>query len=151
MINFILSLSLVLVPLLPPDIPPNWIYMGVGVKPIQAIKVDTGFEVREPSALLTVHDFIRLKSAFENSPDLCTYAIDEALKECRKGTEKQLMIAYSREENDKLIIQAYESRLDKTEKSLIEAQEETKIYKYATISFGAIALASLTSIIVWSR
>lgn len=151
MISFILSLSLILEPLLPANIPPNWIYMGAGLKPIQAVKIDRGFEIKEPSALLTIHDFIRLKSAFENSPDLCTYAIDEALKECRKGTEKQLSIAFSREQDDKLIIQAYEARLDKTEKALIDAQEQSKIYKYSTLGFGAVALSSLTALIIWSK
>ena len=61
------------------------------------------------------------------------------------------MIAYSREEDDKLIIQAYEARLDKTEKSLLEAQEQSKIYKYSTLGFGAIALSSLTALIIWSK
>ena len=80
MTNLLLSVLLVLTPLKPENIPPNWIYLGQGVEPIKAIKVDTDFDlkIKEPSALLTVPEFIRLKSALEDSPDLCVWAIDEA-------------------------------------------------------------------------
>lgn len=150
MTSFLLSILLILTPLKPDDIPPNWIYLGQGVEPIKAIKVDKDFDlkIREPSALLTVPQFIRLKSALENSPDLCAWAIDEALKECEKGMTKALNEAYTREVDHLDIIKAYETRLLKLEDSLKKEKKYNKIMLYVASGLGFVATITTTLYII---
>ena len=62
MINIFLSALLVLMPLKPANIPPNWIYLGEKVEPIKGIKAERGFVLTFEGAVLTVPDFIRIKS-----------------------------------------------------------------------------------------
>ena len=59
MINIFLSALLVLMPLKPANIPPNWIYLGEKVEPIKGIKAERGFVLTFEGAVLTVPDFIR--------------------------------------------------------------------------------------------
>lgn len=151
MISYLLSLSLILNPLIPNEIPPNWLYMGAKVKPIQAIKVEPGFKVSFYGALLTVDDWVRVKSAFEGSADLCVFAIDEAVKECVKGSEKKLDVALNREVDIRQTLKAYELRLAKTEEELIQEQLRSKLFLYSTIGLGAISIATITTLFVWSR
>lgn len=150
MTNLLLSVLLVLTPLKPENIPPNWIYLGQGVEPIKAIKVDTDFDlkIKEPSALLTVSEFIRLKSALEDSPDLCVWAIDEALKECEKGMTKALTEAYGRETNHLEIITAYETRLLKIEDALKREKKSNKIMLYVASGLGFVATIATTLYII---
>jgi hypothetical protein len=151
MINYLLTLTLILEPLLPANIPPNWIYMGSKVKPIQAIKVEPNFKVEFYGALLNINDFLRVKSVIENAPDVCTYAIDEAVEECKKGRDRSLTIAFNREDDIRQTLKAYEVRLAKTEELLIEEQFKTKIFMYSTMSLGVISVASITTFFIWSR
>jgi len=150
MTSFLLSILLILTPLKPDDIPPNWIYLGQGVEPIKAIKVDTDFDlkIKQPSALLTVPEFIRLKSALENSPDLCVWAIDEALKECEKGMTKALNEAYTREVDHLDIIKAYETRLLKLEDALKKEKKYNKIMLYVAGGLSFVATITTTLYII---
>jgi hypothetical protein len=151
MINYLLALTLFLEPLLPANIPPNWIYMGSKVKPIQAIKVEPDFNVSFHGALLNINDFLRIKSVIENAPDVCTFAIDEAVKECKKGRDRSLTIALNRETDIRETLKSYEVRLAKTEQLLIEEQLRTKMFIYSTAGFGVISVASITALFLWSR
>ena len=139
MINLFLIITLILTPLKPANIPPNWIYLGEKVKPIQAIKVEPGFQLTFNGAVLTVDDFIRVKGIIEGSKDLCVYAIDQAVKECEKGMTVALNQAHGRETNQFEIITAYETRLGKLEDSLLESQKRTKLMLYIATGAGLVA------------
>jgi hypothetical protein len=55
MINLFLAFVLFMTPLKPANIPPNWIYLGERVEPIEAIKVKPGFELTFHGAVLTLN------------------------------------------------------------------------------------------------
>ena len=139
MINLFLAFVLFMTPLKPANIPPNWIYLGERVEPIEAIKVKPGFELTFHGAVLTLNDFIRVKGILENEKDLCVYAIDTALKECEKGMNKALTEAYGRGNNHLEIVKAYEIRLGKLETSLLESQKQTKLMLYIATGAGVVA------------
>ena len=150
MISFLVSLSLILTPVLPENIPATLIYLGRGVEPIHSLKVKKGFVVDETSILLTPFNFVRIKSILEGSPDLCTYAIDSAIDECLEGMKRAEAIALDREHNDAQIITAYEVRLDKLEKSLAASYKQRNILLYSIGGVSLVAVASL-SLLVWGK
>lgn len=148
MINLLLSISLIFTPVLPENIPAQLIYLGKGVDPIHSIKVERGYIVDTTSILLTPYNFVRLKSILEGSPDLCTYAIDEAIKACQNGMIREQEIALDREHNDSEIIKAYEVRLNKLELSLEASQNQRNILLWSIGGVSLIAVAS-TSLLIW--
>jgi len=150
MISFFLSLSLIFTPVLPENIPATLIYLGKGVEPLHSIKVKKGFIVEETSILFTPYNFVRLKSILEGSPDLCTWAIDEAINSCEKGMIRAENIALDREHNDAEIMKAYEIRLQALEKSLDASQKQTDVLLWSIGGVSLVAVAS-TSLLVWSR
>jgi hypothetical protein len=139
MINLYLAVMLIMTPLKPANIPPNWIYLGEKVEPIKAIKTEPGMTLTFHGAALSVTDFIRVKGILENEKDLCIYAIDEALKECEKGMNKALNEAYGRENNHLELVKAYETRLGRLETSLLESQKQTKLMLYIATGAGVVA------------
>jgi len=146
MINIFLSALLVLMPLKPANIPPNWIYLGEKVEPIKGIKAERGFVLSFEGAVLTVPDFIRIKSIIEGSKDICVYAVDSALKECNDGMTKALSEAHGRETNHFEIITAYESRLgkyelqiDNLEESLQTEKKKSKMLLFIASGLGVVA------------
>ena len=93
----------------------------------------------ETSILITPYEFIRLKSAVEGSDDLCTWAVDEAVKSCLNSMKEATDRATNRETNDAELIKAYETRLTTTEKSLIKLERHNKIMLYVA---GGLALVA---------
>jgi len=150
MISLFLSLSLIFTPLLPENIPATLIYLGKGVEPLHSIKVKKGFVVEETSILFTPYNFVRLKSILEGSPDLCTWAIDEAIKSCQKGMERAQNIALDREHNDAEIMKAYELRLQLLEESLAASQKQRNLLLWSIGGVSLVAVAS-TSLLIWGR
>lgn len=129
--------------LLPANIPPNLIYMGPHVQPIHSIKVKRGYVVDSTSMLLTPSNFIRLKSVVENSPDLCTLAVDRSIKKCLEGLEREQQIMLDREHDDKALIKAYESRLLSAEAALSASSKKQKMLIYTSIGLAVISSVSI--------
>ena len=146
--NFFVSLVLVLTPLLPADIPPTLIYLGPGVDPIHSLKLKMGGPMPYAGLVLTPANWVRLKSALEGAPDLCVWAVDEAIKRCEQGAREQADILLNRETEDKAIISAYEIRLQKSELALESAIEEAVMYKWTSTIIGTVLVGALTWIIV---
>jgi len=142
--SLFLSISIFLSPLLPADIPANAIYLGRGVGLIHSLKLKMGEPVPHTGMLLTLANFIRLKSALEDSPDLCTWAIDQAIDECVKGLDREQEIALNREADDAAIIKAYESRLFTIESALLDARKQRKYMMYTAIGVGALSIITST-------
>ena len=129
--------------LLPADIPSNLVYMGPHVEPIHSIKVKKGHVVESTSMLLTPSNFIRLKSFVQNSPDLCTLAVNESVKKCLEGLEREQQIMLDREHDDKELIQAYESRLLSAEAALSASSKKQKMLIYTSIGLAVISSVSI--------
>ena len=94
--SFFLSVVIFLSPLV--DIPPTAIWLGKGISVVQGEKIKAGETAKTTKMMLSVHDFIRLKSAMENSTDLCSWAITETYNECMQGSKRQLAITCTRNE-----------------------------------------------------
>jgi len=141
---YFLSLLMILTPLKPADIPANQIYLGKGIEPITAIKVQKGWVAPTLSMVLTPFEFIELKSALENSPDLCTYAIDKAIEQCMSGLKREKKIMLNREISDQQLLKAYESRLKLVESELLTSYKQNKILMYVASSLTAIAIGATT-------
>lgn len=118
--------------------------MGPHVEPIHSIKVRRGYVVDSTSMLLTPSNFIRLKSVVENSPDLCTLAVDESIKQCLQGLEREQKIMLNREHDDQLLIKAYESRLLSIEADLDRSLKKQSVLLYTAVSLALVATASIT-------
>ena len=129
--------------LLPADIPANLVYMGPHVEPIHSIKVKKGHVVESTSMLLTPSNFIRLKSFVQNSPDLCTLAVNESVKKCLEGLEREQQIMLDREHDDKELIKAYESRLLSAEAALSASSKKQKMLMYTSIGLAVISSVSI--------
>ena len=138
------TLLIILAPLLPDNIPSNMIYMGQGVAPIHSIKVKKGFVADDTYMILTPYNFVRVKSAIENSPDLCTLAIDETVKTCQKGLEREKQIMQQRERNDAEILKAYETRLSALESELQISYQQNKILIWVASGCALVATVSAT-------
>ena len=138
------TLLIILAPLLPDNIPSNMIYMGQGVAPIHSIKVKKGFVADTTYMILTPYNFVRVKLALENSPDLCTLAIDETVKACQKGLEREKQIMQQRERNDAEILKAYEARLSTLESELQISYQQNKMLIWLTSGFALVATVSAT-------
>lgn len=150
--SYLLSIVLAIyMPLLPANLPANQIYMGAGISPIETINVADGWIADGEYQVMTVYNFIRLKSALEGSPDLCAFTVGEALTECQKGIQREQAIYQSREADDQLIIKSYENRLQIIEDDLQKAHSHNKMLMYIASSLGALAAASLTLHIVSSK
>ena len=145
---FILSLVLVLTPLLPADIPPTLIYLGPGVDPIHSLKLRMGEPMPYTGLVVTAANWVRLKSALEGAPDLCVWAVDEAITRCEQGAREQAEILLHRENEDKAIISAYEIRLQQSELALQDAIEDAAMYKWTSTIIGTVLIGALTWIIV---
>lgn len=143
--HYFLSLLLsVATPLLPADIPANEIYLGPGISPIETFKIKQGFVADTDYQVMTVFNFIRLKSALEGSPDLCVFAIDQAIKQCQEGLQREQDIYLNREADDQLIIKSYETRLKSIELELHNAYKSNKILMYTIGAVSLLAASSLT-------
>ena len=129
--------------LLPADIPANLVYMGPHVEPIHSIKVKKGHVVESTSMLLTPSNFIRLKSFVQNSPDLCTLAVNESVKKCLEGLEREQQIMLDREHDDKALIKAYESRLLSAEAALSASSKKQKMLIFTSIGLALISSVSI--------
>lgn len=139
MIQITSVLMLFLVPLRPADIPANQIYLGEHIEPITAIRVQKGWVAPTLSMVLTPYEFIELKSAIEHSPDLCTHAIDLAVKQCSAGLQREKEIMLGRETSDQQLITAYEQRLKIIEGELQVSYKQNKILMYLATGLSAIA------------
>ncbi len=142
------TLIIYLLPLLPAELPANQIYMGQGIEPITAIKVKRGWLAPTLSMVLTPYEWIRLKSALEGSPDLCTFAINEAIDTCLQGQKREQTIMLNREISDAQLITAYESRLKIIESELQSSYKQNKILMYISAGVGVIATAATTMAIL---
>ena len=118
--------------------------MGPHVEPIHSIKVRRGHVVDGTSMLLTPSNFIRLKSVVENSPDLCTLAVDESVKKCLEGLEREKRIMHERELDDQLLIKSYESRLLKVESELDASLQKQRVLLFTAVSLALVATAGVT-------
>lgn len=147
MINLILSVSLWAMPLLPADIPANAIYLGKGVGLIHSLKLNMGEVMPHRGMVLTLANFVRLKSALEDAPDLCVWAIDQAVNECTEGLNRERDIMRTREHDDQLLIKAYETRLKLTETALQKETNQRQYMMYTAIASGALAIISTTLLI----
>lgn len=139
-----ISLLFFFTSLLPANIPANMIYMGPSIDPIPAIKIKRGYVSDSTYMLMTPYHFIRVKSAIENSPDLCTLAIDESIKKCMEGMEREQEIMQIREHDDKALIKAYETRLVKVERELETTLEKNAVLLWTTVGLSLITTASIT-------
>ena len=145
-----LSLLLIMLPLKPADFPANMVWMGQGLEPVATIKVKKGYVVGRTSILITPYEFIRLKSAVEGSDDLCTWAVDEAVKSCLNSMKEATDRATNRETNDAELIKAYETRLKLTENSLIKLERHNKIMLYVAGGLALVA-SSTTALLIWGK
>jgi len=143
--SFFLSVLIFLTPLV--DIPPTAIWLGKGISVIQGEKIKAGETAKSTNMMLSVHDFVRLKSAMENSTDLCSWAITETYNECMQGAKRQLDLALNRESSQTDLIAAYEHRLKTTETSLSKLENYNKILLYV-VSGLAIVTASTTTMYI---
>ena len=137
--HLLTALLLFLTPLRPADIPANQIYLGEQIEPITAIKVQKGWVAPTLSMVLTPFEFIELKSAIEHSPDLCTHAIDMAVKQCQAGLNREKNIFLKREASDQQLLQAYEERLKIIEVELQASYKQNKMLMYLATGLSAIA------------
>lgn len=144
--SFFLSVVIFLTPLV--DIPPTAIWLGKGIEIIQGEKIKAGDVAKTNKMMLTIHDFIRLKSAMESSTDLCSWAITETYNECIQGSQRQLDIALNRESNQNELITAYEHRLKQTESELNNSKNYNKILLYVSGGLAIIAASTTTLFIV---
>ena len=144
--SFFLSVVIFLTPLV--DIPPTAIWLGKGIEIIQGEKIKAGEVAKTNKMMLTIHDFIRLKSAMESSTDLCSWAITETYNECIQGSQRQLDIALNRESNQNELITAYEHRLKQTESELNNSKNYNKILLYVSGGLAIIAASTTTLFIV---
>jgi len=126
------------------------VWMGQGLEPVATIKVKKGHVVGRTSILITPYEFIRLKSAVEGSDDLCTWAVDEAVKSCLNSMKEATDRATNRETNDAELIKAYETRLKLTEKSLIKLERHNKIMLYVAGGLALVA-SSTTALLIWGK
>jgi len=147
MINLIMSASLWLMPLLPDDIPANAIYLGKGVGLIHSLKLNMGEIMPHKGMVLSIANFVRLKSALEDAPDLCVWAIDQAVNECTTGLNRERDIMLKRETDDAAIITAYESRLQLTEQTLQTVTNQRQYMMYTAIATSMLAIIS-TSLMI---
>ena len=139
-----------MLPLKPADFPANMVWMGQGLEPVATIKVKKGHVVGQTSILITPYEFIRLKSAVEGSDDLCTWAVDEAVKSCLNSMKEATDRATNRETNDAELIKAYETRLKLTENSLIKLERHNKIMLYVAGGLALVA-SSTTALLIWGK
>jgi hypothetical protein len=139
-----------MLPLKPADFPANMVWMGQALEPVATIKVKKGYVVGRTSILITPYEFIRLKSAVEGSDDLCTWAVDEAVKSCLNSMKEATDRATDRETNDAELIKAYETRLKLTEKNLIKLERHNKIMLYVAGGLALVA-SSTTALLIWSK
>ena len=147
--SYFLSLLLAIyTPLLPSNIPASAIYMGKGLELVETFKIKKGWVSDSTYQVITPYNFIRLKSAVEGASDLCSFAVDEALKECERGLNRERDLFLNREADDQLIIKSYEQRLKTLESDLQKAQEHNTMLIYIVSSLGVIAASSLTLFIV---
>ena len=149
-IESFLSILLMLTPLKPADLPATMIWMGQGLEPIYSIKVKQGHVVGSTSILMTPYEFVRLKSAVEGSPDLCSWAVDEAVNSCLVSMKEATDRATNRETNDAELIKAYETRLKLTENSLIKLERHNKIMLYVAGGLALVA-SSTTALLIWGK
>lgn len=126
------------------------VWMGQGLEPVATIKVKKGHVVGRTSILITPYEFIRLKSAVEGSDDLCTWAVDEAVKSCLNSMKEATDRATNRETNDAELIKAYETRLKLTENSLIKLERHNKIMLYVAGGLALVA-SSATALLIWGK
>ena len=140
--SFFLSVVIFLTPLV--DIPPTAIWLGKGIEIIQGEKIKAGDVAKTNKMMLTIHDFIRLKSAMDSSTDLCSWAITETYNECIQGSQRQLDIALNRESNQNELITAYEHRLKQTESELNNSKNYNKILLYVSGGLAIIAASTTT-------
>ena len=148
MISSLLSLSIFLTPALPADIPATAIYLGQGVGLIHSLKLKMGAPMPYNGLILTTANFVRLKSALEDSPDLCTWAIDQAVEECANGLNREQEIALNREANSQLTIKAYENRLSTIEVSLQNSESSRQYMMYTSIGLGALSIITTSLLLV---
>jgi hypothetical protein len=149
MMHYLLSVILTIAtPLLPNNIPASAIYMGKGLELVETFKIKHGWISDGVYQVITPYNFIRLKSAVEGSSDLCLFAVDEALKECERGLNRERDLFLNRESDDQLIIKSYEHRLKTIESELQNAQSTNTMLIYVASSLGVIAASSLTLYIV---
>ena len=149
-IESFLSILLMLTPLKPADLPATMIWMGQGLEPIYSIKVKQGHVVGSTSILMTPYEFVRLKSAVEGSPDLCSWAVDEAVNSCLVSMNEATDRATNREINDSELIKAYEARLTQSEKHLSVLERHNKIMLYVTGGLALIA-STTTALFIWGK
>ena len=145
--SVLLSLIILMMPL---DVPPTAIWLGKGIDPVQAKKLKAGDVAEKTVMSMSPYDFVRLKNAHEGTTDLCSWAITEAVAQCRSGLDEAKSIALHREERTQELLASYEHRLSQTEKALMESGERTKILMY--VSGGlAILATTTTTLFIWGR
>ena len=84
------------------------------------------------------------------SDDLCTWAVDEAVKSCLNSMKEATDRATNRETNDAELIKAYETRLTITEKSLNKLERHNKIMLYVAGGLALVA-SSTTALLIWGK
>jgi len=147
--HYFLSLLLsIATPLLPNNIPASAIYMGADLELVETFKVKQGWISDGTYQVITPYNFIRLKSAVEGSSDLCFFAVDEALKQCEAGLDRERDLFLNREADDALIIKSYESRLQTIESELQQAEKTNKLLLFAVSTLGVLTASSITLYIV---
>ena len=80
----------------------------------------------------------------QNSPDLCTLAVDESVKKCMAGLEREQQIMLDREHDDKALLKAYETRLLTAERELDASLQKQRLLLYTAVSMALISTASIT-------
>jgi hypothetical protein len=148
MISPVTALLIYLTALLPKDIPANMIYLGPSIDPIHSIKIRRGHVADETYMLLTPINFIRIKSIIEGSQDLCTLAIDESIKKCMAGMQREQEMMLNRELSDQQIITAYETRLTAIESELKTSEQQNKVLLWTAGSLALLSSVALTLHIV---
>ena len=141
------SLIILMMPL---DVPPTAIWLGKGIDPVQAKKLKPGDSVEKIVMSMSPYDFVRLKNAHEGSTDLCSWAITEAVAQCRNGIDETKSIALHREERTQEVLSSYEHRLSQTEKALMKSEERTKILMYVSSGLAILATTT-TTLFIWGR
>lgn len=141
------SLIILMMPL---DVPPTAIWLGKGIDPVQAKKLKPGDSVEKIVMSMSPYDFVRLKNAHEGSTDLCSWAITEAVAQCRNGIDETKSIALHREERTQEVLASYEHRLSQTEKALMESEQRFKILMYVSSGLAILATTT-TTLFIWGR
>ena len=136
--------------MMPLDVPPTAIWLGKGIDPVQAEKLSPGDPVKKIVMSMSPYDFVRLKNAHEGSTDLCSWAITEAVAQCRNGIDETKSIALHREERTQEILDSYEHRLSQTEKALIGSEQRSKILMYVSSGLAILATTT-TTLLIWGR